>query len=77
MRFNGLNILFTCSTLLAPLAALLLAAPFVLDLESGTYRLFWTQSITRRRWIVTKLGMGIAGVVLLGALLSLLGAPGR
>ena len=35
VRFNVLNILFTLSTLLAPLAALLLAAPFVLDLEAA------------------------------------------
>ena len=40
------------------MAALLLAAPFVIELDSGTYRLYWTQSITRRRWIVTKLGLG-------------------
>lgn len=29
---------------------ILLAAPFVLELEQGTYRLVWTQSITRTRW---------------------------
>ena len=27
----------------------LLAAPFVLEFERGTYRLSWTQSVTRRR----------------------------
>ncbi len=48
------------------LVGVLLAAPFVLDLENGTYRLYWTQSITRRRWIVTKLGVGVAAA-----------APGR
>jgi len=71
-RFNVLNVLFTFATLLPPLAALLLAAPFVLDLDNGTYRLFWTQSITRRRWIVTKLGMSVGGVVLVVLLLSVL-----
>lgn len=71
-RFNVLNILFTFATLLAPIAALLMAAPFVLDLDNGTYRLFWTQSITRRRWIVTKLALSVAGVVLVGGLLSIL-----
>ena len=55
VRFNGLNLLFTWSTLVPALAALLFAAPFVLDLDNGTYRLYWTQSITRRRWVVTKL----------------------
>jgi hypothetical protein len=60
VRFNGLNFLFIWSTIVPALAALLLAAPFVLDLDSGTYRLYWTQSITRRRWIVTKLGLSMA-----------------
>ena len=40
---------------------------FVLELENGTYRLAWTQSITRRRWIATKLAAAIA-VALLAAL---------
>ena len=45
-------------TLVPGLIGVLLAAPFVLELENGTYRLAWTQSITRRRWIATKLGVG-------------------
>jgi hypothetical protein len=72
IRFTLLDILFTWSTLLPPIAALLFAAPFVLDLDGGTYRLLWTQSITRRRWIVTKLGLGIAATVLVAVLLSIL-----
>jgi hypothetical protein len=71
-RFNGINILFTWSTILPALAALLLAAPFVLDLDNGTYRLFWTQSITRRRWIVTKLTLSVAAsIVAAGCLIAL------
>ena len=58
-----LNTLFMWSTLLPALAALLLAAPFVLDLDNGTYRLYWTQSITRRRWIVTKSTLGVVATV--------------
>ena len=72
LRFTSVNILFSWSTLLPPLAALLLAAPFVLDLDGGTYRLLWTQSITRRRWIVTKLGLGITAAVLIAIVLSVL-----
>jgi hypothetical protein len=71
-RFSSLNLLFMWSTLLPALTALLLAAPFVLDLDSGTYRLYWTQSITRRRWIVTKLTLGgVATVVAAGCLAAL------
>jgi hypothetical protein len=77
LRFNLLNVLFTWSTLLVPLAALLMAAPFVIDLDGGTYRLFWTQSITRRRWIVTKLGMSVAVTVLVAVLLSVLATWSR
>jgi hypothetical protein len=42
------------------LVGLLLAAPIVLDFEQGTYRLAWTQSVTRRRWLAMKLGYGLA-----------------
>ncbi len=41
-------------------------APLVArELESGTHRLAWTQSVTRRRWLTTKLAMtaGAAAVV--------------
>ncbi len=72
IRFNGLNLLFGWATLVPALAALLFAAPFVLDLDNGTYRLYWTQSITRRRWIVTKLGFGVvASVVVAGCVIAL------
>ena len=42
------------------LLGLLLAAPMVLDFEQGTYRLAWTQSVTRRRWLATKVAYGLA-----------------
>jgi len=35
--------------------ALLLGAPLVLELEQGSFRLSWTQSTTRTRWLVIKL----------------------
>jgi hypothetical protein len=41
-----------------------LAVPLLLDLENGTVRLAWTQSITRRRWIATKLGVAVGTVIL-------------
>jgi hypothetical protein len=71
-RFNGMNILFTWSTIVPALAALLLAAPFVLDLDNGSYRLYWTQSITRCRWIATKLTLSVAAsVAVAGCLIAL------
>jgi hypothetical protein len=42
------------------------------EFENGTHRLVWTQSVTRTKWLATKLGLvGLASVVATG-LLSLL-----
>jgi hypothetical protein len=42
------------------------------ELESGTYRLAWTQSVTRNRWLTVKVGViGLASMVVAG-LLSLM-----
>lgn len=77
LRFTGLNILFTWSSILPALAALLFAAPFVLDLDNGTYRLYWTQSITRRRWIFTKLTLSVAASVAVAGCLAALATWSR
>src|SRR5689334_17747432 len=53
--------------LLPFLVGLLLAAPTVLDLEQGTYRLAWTQSVTRRRWLAARIGYGLAASVAIAA----------
>jgi hypothetical protein len=49
-----------------------LAAPLLLDLESGTIRLAWTQSVTRRRWIGTKLAVTVTTAFVAAGALSLL-----
>jgi ABC-2 family transporter len=42
-------------------------APMVArELEAGTSRLVWTQSITRTRWLATKLGVAGAGAAAVG-----------
>jgi hypothetical protein len=45
-------------------------APLVArELETGTFRLAWTQSVSRLRWLLVKLGVvGLAGAVVGGAL---------
>jgi hypothetical protein len=45
-------------------------APLVArELESGTYRLVWNQSVTRSRWLATKLGVtSLAAAIVVGAL---------
>jgi hypothetical protein len=49
-------------------------APLVArELESGTYRLVWNQSVTRNRWLATKLGLtaGIAAAAVGGLTLAI------
>lgn len=71
-RFQSLLDLSAWFTLLPGLFGVILAAPFILDLERGTYRLAWTQSITRGRWLAGKLGTAIAAALLAGGGLALL-----
>jgi hypothetical protein len=48
-------------------------APLVArELETGTCRLAWTQSIARRRWLTSKLALFVAATVAIGAGFSLL-----
>jgi hypothetical protein len=71
-RFQSLNVLANWFTLVPGLIGVLLAAPFIHDLEHGTYRLAWTQSITRARWLFGKLGLAIlSAIVASGALILL------
>lgn len=52
------------------LAGIFWGAPLVAhELETGTYRLAWTQSVTRTRWLATKLiVLGLASMALAGLL---------
>lgn len=42
------------------------------ELEAGTHRLAWTQSVCRRRWLLTKLGLSALAAALLVGVLSVL-----
>ena len=47
-------------------------APLVArELETGTFRLAWTQSVTRKRWLAVKLGIGALTSMAVTGLLSL------
>ncbi|HEX6762816.1 MAG TPA: ABC transporter permease subunit [Gaiellaceae bacterium] len=71
-RFQSLIDLSNWFTLVPGLIGVLLAAPFIGELEHGTYRLAWTQSITRGRWLAGKLGVAVAtATVAAGALILL------
>jgi hypothetical protein len=59
-RFEHLGGLVSWFNLIPGLIGVLFAAPFILELETGTFRLAFTQSITRRRWLAGKLGVPVA-----------------
>jgi len=40
------------------------------ELETGTYRLVWSQSVTRSRWLAVKLGLSVLATVLVVGALS-------
>ena len=49
------------------LAGVFVGAPLVTrELDRGTNRLVWTQSVSRRRWLLTKLALLGAGCLALG-----------
>jgi hypothetical protein len=71
-RFEHLGGIFGWFEFVPGLIGLLLAAPFVLDLEHGTYRLVWTQSITRGRWLRVKFALIVSGAILAALAMTLL-----
>jgi len=71
-RFDHLNSFVSWLTLIPGLFGVLLAAPFVLELENGTHRLAWTQSITRGRWIAHKLAVAVGAAIVASLVLTLL-----
>lgn len=58
---------------LPALLAMLVGAPLVArELEHGTHRLVWTQSVTRRRWLAVKLALILGAALLVFVILTLL-----
>jgi hypothetical protein len=53
-----------------PIIGAFWGAPLIArELEAGTHRLVWNQSITRQRWLATKLGLtGLAAMAVTGLL---------
>jgi hypothetical protein len=57
--------------LLPPLLGIFWGAPLIArELETGTYRLTWNQSVTRTRWLAVKLAAGCAIAATTTGLLS-------
>jgi hypothetical protein len=51
---------------------LLLAAPVVNEFDRRTYRLAWTQSVTRWHWLLAKTGLALVGVTFFAVALTIL-----
>jgi hypothetical protein len=58
--------------LLPGIIGLALAAPVLIDLENGTFRLAWTQSITRGRWVANRLSLAVITALAAGGILTFL-----
>jgi hypothetical protein len=71
-RFEQTGNMVSWLTLAPGLIGALLAAPFVFDLENGTYRLMWTQSISRRQWVRGKLALAVGATLVATLALTLL-----
>ena len=63
-QYRGYQFLIPLFLVVPMLVGLFWGTPLVArELESGTHRLIWTQSVTRRRWLSTKLVLVGAAVV--------------
>jgi ABC-2 family transporter len=66
-HYSGFGFLIPLFMMAPVLFGMFFGAPLVArEMDTGTYRLAWTQGVTRRRWLATKL-MVIVGSALAGA----------
>jgi hypothetical protein len=73
MRFGSTANVFTLIDLAPLLAGLFWGAPLVArETERGTHRMAWTQSVSRRRWLVVKLAAFTGAAIAAAAVISLL-----
>ncbi|HWF14793.1 MAG TPA: hypothetical protein VG244_01290 [Acidimicrobiales bacterium] len=72
--YGGLRIAVTALVMVIPaLIGMFWGAPLIAhELETGTYRLAWTQSVSRLRWLWVKLGLVGLATMLAATLLSLM-----
>jgi ABC-type transport system involved in multi-copper enzyme maturation permease subunit len=69
---SEVNIAFWSVALIVPgLIGVLVGAPLIArELEYGTWRLAWSQSVPRARWLAVKLAMVTGGLIVLGAAMT-------
>jgi hypothetical protein len=69
---SEVNIAFWSVTLIVPgLIGVLVGAPLIArELEYGTWRLAWSQTVPRVRWLTVKLALVSGGLIVLGAAIT-------
>jgi hypothetical protein len=69
---SEVNIAFWSVALIVPgLIGVLVGAPLVArELEFGTWRLAWSQTVPRARWLTVKLALVTGGLIVLGAAMT-------
>jgi hypothetical protein len=70
--YNSLNFVVAWFHFVPPIVGMLLAAPLIGQIEQRTYRLAWTQSATRGRWLAGTLSIALLGVLLFSLALTAL-----
>jgi hypothetical protein len=69
---SAINIAFWSVALIVPgVIGVLVGAPLIArELEFGTWRLAWSQSVPRARWLAVKLALVTGGLIVLGAAMT-------
>jgi ABC-type transport system involved in multi-copper enzyme maturation permease subunit len=69
---SEVNIAFWSVALIVPgLIGVLVGAPLIArELEYGTWRLAWSQTVPRTRWLAVKLALVTGGLIVLGAAMT-------
>lgn len=67
-EFDTLRSVVQWLNFLPVIVAMLLAAPFLNELEHGAFRMSWTQSMPRARWAAYRIGAILVAAALLGAI---------
>lgn len=67
-RFGQLDSMVAWLNFLPVVLAMLLATPLLNEFEHGSFRMTWTQSITRARWVAYRIGAVMVMALLLGLL---------
>ncbi len=71
-KYTDLSPIVFYFNLVPAVVGILLAAPLISELETRTTRLAWTQSISRERWLATKLGAAFLGALAFSIVFTLL-----